>query len=83
MFLADIPLQQDQNYNIKCSGMYSRKSWGGPTDPYILVKYIQDKSENGPEDPISSLIIFEWSDNALIGAPTGQGDEVETHNPVT
>lgn len=47
--------------------MYSRKSWGGSVDPFILVKFLP--TENLPEnaDPLASLIIFEWQDEDLIG----------------
>jgi hypothetical protein len=46
--------------------MYSRKSWGGSVEPFILVKYLPDHTEDDT-DPISSLIIFEWTDEPLIG----------------
>lgn len=45
--------------------MYSKKSWGGSVDPYIMVKFLADKSD--AEDPLASLIIFEWEDEDLIG----------------
>jgi len=58
--------------------MYSRSSWGGPVDPFILVRF--DKYD-GPDDPIASLVIFEWKDEDYIGVYTdpnspivGQGD---------
>lgn len=44
--------------------MYSRNSWGGAVDPFILVKF--DKYD-GPVDPIISLLIFEWKDEPFIG----------------
>jgi Lung seven transmembrane receptor len=46
--------------------MYSRKSWGGAVDPYILVKFLADKTEDDT-DPIASMVIFEWQDEDLIG----------------
>ena len=46
--------------------MYSRKSWGGPIDPFILVKFIKDDATD-ETDPLASLIIFEWQDEGLIG----------------
>ncbi|OAQ67361.1 integral membrane protein [Purpureocillium lilacinum] len=51
-----------------CSGMYSRTTWGGPVDPFILVKFLHSKA---PEktDPIASLLIFEWKDKDLVGRP--------------
>lgn len=45
--------------------MYSRKAWGGDVDPFILVKFT--KSEAQESDPLASLVIFEWSDEGLIG----------------
>lgn len=56
--------------------MYSRKSWGGDTDPFILVKFIKPDDVIEEEDPIVSLVIFEWQDRPLIGAevPTKDGE---------
>ena len=51
--------------------MYSRKSWGGSIEPFVLVKFLPDHTED-ESDPIASLIIFEWQDEPLIGRiPTG------------
>jgi hypothetical protein len=50
--------------------MYSRKSWGGDVDPFILAKFAKANTENqeNPEtDPVVSLVIFEWNDESLIG----------------
>ncbi|KAK3711986.1 Membrane protein ptm1 [Vermiconidia calcicola] len=52
-----------------CSGMYSRKSWGGNMDPFILTKFIKPKDLKGKDDPMVSLVIFEWQDKDLIGQP--------------
>jgi hypothetical protein len=52
--------------------MYSRNSWGGPVDPYILVKYLNPEDSPG-EDPVTSLVIFEWRDKDLIGIPDPEG----------
>ncbi|GMF77897.1 unnamed protein product [Aspergillus oryzae] len=46
--------------------MYSRKAWGGDVDPFILTKFVRD-GDAGDSDPLVSLVIFEWSDEALIG----------------
>jgi hypothetical protein len=46
--------------------MYSQKTWGGPTDPYILVKFLKNEVEDD-SDPIASMIIFEWKDYDLLG----------------
>lgn len=48
--------------------MYSRTSWGGPVDPFILVKFLNDTAAQG-DDPIASLVIFEWRDSEFIGIP--------------
>jgi hypothetical protein len=46
--------------------MYSRTSWGGPVDPYILIKFTDvGKEEEG--DPAVSLVVFEWKDEDFIG----------------
>ena len=51
--------------------MYSRKSWGGSVDPFILIKFIK-ASETTEGDPLTSMIIFEWKDEHLIGrSPEG------------
>lgn len=47
-------------------GMYSRATWGGPVDPFILTVFPNDTIK-GDEDPVVSLIIFEWKDQDLIG----------------
>lgn len=54
--------------------MYSRKSWGGAVDPYILTKFIKATPE-GDADPIVSLLIFEWRDEGLIGRPSKEDPE--------
>lgn len=46
--------------------MYSRKSWGGQVDPFILVKFRKSPVE-GDADPLVSLVMFEWNDEDLIG----------------
>ena len=47
--------------------MFSRKGWGGAVDPFILTKFV--KPENIPEDqdPVVSLVMFEWSDRDYVG----------------
>jgi hypothetical protein len=44
--------------------MYSRKSWGGNVDPFILVKFMKPVE---PKAATISLVIFEWKDEELIG----------------
>jgi hypothetical protein len=46
--------------------MYSRKAWGGDVEPFILTKFI-NAADDTAEDPIVSLIIYEWKDEDLIG----------------
>lgn len=46
--------------------MYSRKTWGGPVDPHILVKFIKN-TQMDTSDPIVSMVIFEWEDYDLVG----------------
>ena len=48
-------------------------------DPFILTKFIQAKPE-GDEDPIVSLVIFEWKDEDLVGVwPSEDAPKVGTH----
>jgi hypothetical protein len=49
--------------------MYSRKSWGGPVDPFILVDLIKPSDIPDGQDPVVSLLLFEWTDKMLIGIP--------------
>lgn len=57
--------------------MYSKTAWGGSVDPFILTKFIQATPE-GDEDPIVSLVIFEWKDEDLVGVwPSEDATKVE------
>ena len=47
--------------------MYSRKSWGGSVDPFILINFLPSENIPDDQDPITSLILFEWQDEELIG----------------
>jgi hypothetical protein len=47
--------------------MYSKSSWGGAVDPFILVKF--DKQDDG--DVLVSLVIYEYRDKGFIGRPIG------------
>ncbi|KAF2468707.1 uncharacterized protein BDR25DRAFT_230241 [Lindgomyces ingoldianus] len=49
--------------------MYSKKSWGGNQEPFILVKFIKDNKE-GEADPTVGVVIWEWKDANLLGKPT-------------
>ena len=56
--------------------MYSRKAWGGDTDPFILTEFIKT-TPKGDEDPIVSFVVFEWHDEELVGVwPTADATEV-------
>lgn len=41
-------------------------------DPFILTKFIQ-ATPDGDEDPIVSLVIFEWKDEDLVGVWPSEG----------
>lgn len=66
--------KSDEAQRQRCSGMYSRKAWGGNVDPFILVKF--SKVNNVEGDPKASLVIFEWGDEELIGEYRNPEDEV-------
>ncbi|KAF7593361.1 hypothetical protein BBP40_011651 [Aspergillus hancockii] len=74
----EVELTQDEAHRQRCSGMYSRKAWGGDVDPFILTKFVKD-GDAGDSDPLVSLVIFEWTDEALIGrAVSDDAEEKET-----
>lgn len=45
--------------------MYSKSSWGGPVDPFILVKFTDVGKDEG-DDPVVSLLIFDWMDQDYL-----------------
>jgi len=57
--------------------MYSRKAWGGNVDPFILTKFMKPEDIPEGEDPVVSLVVFEWQDKHLIGKPV-EGNDVST-----
>jgi hypothetical protein len=66
-----LTLPQTQKDDQKCLGMYSKKSWGGKVDPFILVKFVkngEDKNKDIP-DPSVGVVIWEWKDSMLLGKP--------------
>jgi hypothetical protein len=65
----EIALDQSDDKRQICAGMYSRKSWGGPVDPFILVDLIKPSDIPDGQDPVVSLLLFEWTDKMLIGIP--------------
>jgi hypothetical protein len=70
--------KSDDAHRQRCSGMYSRKAWGGSVDPFILVKFT--KSDTAESDPLASLVIFEWNDENLIGRY--RSDDAEVRYPI-
>ncbi|MCJ1299680.1 hypothetical protein MMC08_002473 [Hypocenomyce scalaris] len=75
--MPDVNQNQKDSSRQQCSGMYSQKSWGGSTPPFILFTAIKDVLEDD-SDPIISLVIFEWRDEYLFGAyPTPDSTEKE------
>ncbi|KAL9106565.1 MAG: hypothetical protein Q9227_008411 [Pyrenula ochraceoflavens] len=73
----EVALNEKDEDRQRCSGMYSKKSWGGSTDPFILLKFNKDTSE-GDTDPLVGLVIFEWKDEHLIGRYRDGTDKLET-----
>lgn len=53
--------------------MYGRKSWDGPVDPYIDVKFMSNYKPSDAKDPKASMIIFEWRDKDFVGIPSPSG----------
>ncbi|QLI72592.1 Membrane protein PTM1 [Metarhizium brunneum] len=68
----EVAIDDTQANHQYCSGMYSRQTWGGPVDPFILVKFFNSSIPEGT-DPIVSLIIFQWRDSSLVGVPDPDG----------
>lgn len=62
---------QTQDDQQKCSGMYSKKSWGGPVEPFIEVKFVDTDKNKEIKDPTVSVIVWEWKDSALLGKQSG------------
>ncbi|KAF2665197.1 integral membrane protein [Microthyrium microscopicum] len=60
---AEVALSSKEADQQRCSGMYSKESWGGEVDPYILVTF--EKQEGS--DKMASLLMYEWKDLNLIG----------------
>jgi len=69
----EMKIDQKENNRQVCSGMYSRKSWGGAVDPFILTKFIAGGAEG---NPLVSLVMFEWKDKPLVGKVVEDGQDV-------
>ncbi|KAF2008387.1 integral membrane protein [Aaosphaeria arxii CBS 175.79] len=69
---VDVTLTPDDTQ--KCSGMYSKKSWGGKVEPYIMVKFLKQEENTeknkGIDDPTVGVVIWEWKDTDLLGKPS-------------
>ena len=52
--------------------MYSQQAWGGPVDPFILIKFT-DVGKEQQGDPVVSMVVFEWRDEDLIGIRPSPG----------
>ncbi|KAF2767674.1 ER membrane protein [Teratosphaeria nubilosa] len=63
---AAVEYQVTQKDFQKCSGMYSRKAWGGAVDPFILTKFPPPADIPDGEDPVVSVVMFEWRDRPFI-----------------
>jgi hypothetical protein len=51
--------------------MYSKKSWGGKVEPFILVKFVKNGEKNKDiTDPTVGVVIWEWKDTLLLGKPS-------------
>ncbi|KAI2639572.1 lung seven transmembrane receptor-domain-containing protein [Hypomontagnella submonticulosa] len=62
----EVQIDDSDENRQKCAGMYSRSAWGGPVEPFIETIF-PNKTVEGDDDPIVSLVIFEWKDQDLIG----------------
>ncbi|KAJ4416118.1 Membrane protein ptm1 [Neurospora sp. IMI 360204] len=62
----EVKLDETEENRQRCAGMYSKETWTGPVNPFISVKFTDFGSDAG-DDPIVSLLIFEWQDADLVG----------------
>jgi hypothetical protein len=49
--------------------MYSKKSWGGKVEPFIMVKFIDVDKDQPVEDPTVGIVVWEYKDTMLLGKP--------------
>ncbi|TKA29225.1 hypothetical protein B0A50_03735 [Salinomyces thailandicus] len=63
----EMKIDQKENNRQVCAGMYSRKSWGGNTEPFIMTKFLRPDGLEDDADPLVSLAVFEWKDKPLVG----------------
>ncbi|KAK4216688.1 lung seven transmembrane receptor-domain-containing protein [Rhypophila decipiens] len=77
----EVRLDETDENRQRCAGMYSKSAWGGPVDPFIHVKFTDVGKDEG-DDPIVSLLIFEWADQDLIGIlPPGEAQKAGICQP--
>jgi len=62
----EVKVDQSNDNRQVCEGMYSQKTWGGPAEPHILIRFIKNAVEDD-SDPVVSLVVFEWKDYDLVG----------------
>jgi len=73
----EVKLDNTEENNERCAGMYSRSSWGGPVDPFMLVKFTDAGKDLG-DDPVVSLLMIEWMDLDYVGIlPDGASHKEE------
>ncbi|EEY20879.1 PTM1 [Verticillium alfalfae VaMs.102] len=60
----EVKIDQTDENRQRCAGMYSRKAWGGPVDPYINILFPAVQTD---KDAVVSVVVFEWKDEELIG----------------
>ncbi|KAL2048229.1 hypothetical protein N7G274_000140 [Stereocaulon virgatum] len=63
---GEVQITQREQDRQQCNGMYSKSAWGGDVDPFILTTFIKT-TPKGDEDPLVSLVVFEWRDEDLVG----------------
>ncbi len=60
--------------------MYSKTAWGGDTDPFIEAVFVKTTPE-GDQDPLVSIVIFEWKDEDLVGVwPSEEASKVRSNS---
>lgn len=63
--------------------MYSKKSWSGPVDPFILIKFLKKDGGDDKKPPTASMVIFEWKDRELVGIPDPDGYGNVSYQPLS
>lgn len=56
--------------------MYSKEAWGGPVDPFVLVKIDNSTYDAAAGDQVVSVVIYEYKDEHFLGIPVAgaEGD---------